>query len=330
MSRFVDEVDITVCSGKGGAGAVSFRREKYVPKGGPDGGDGGKGGDVIVSVRRDLRTLYHLKVKGSIRAKNGMPGRDRNRHGADGGDSIVHVPPGTVILDSLTGRTLADLTLGGESYTAVRGGRGGRGNARFATATNQAPRYAQGGEPGSEIVLTLHIKVIADIGLVGLPKAGQSTLLSVITNARPKIAGYPFTTLTPNLGVMQYGDRCEYIIADIPGLIEGASSGQGLGIRFLKHIERTKILLFLLDLFEENYEEHYRTLAGELKSHSNMLLGKPRLVVGTKLDVVDDDRVEAFFSLATEGRKVAISSVMRRGIDELKDAIVHLMEDLGE
>jgi GTP-binding protein len=259
-----------------------------------------------------------------------LPGRDKNRHGADGGDSIVYVPPGTVVLDPQTGRTLADLTGNGQSYTAVCGGRGGRGNARFATATNRAPRYAQEGELGREIVLNLHIKVIADIGLVGLPNAGKSTLLSVITNARPKIAGYPFTTLTPNLGVMRYGGMSEYIVADIPGLIEGASAGHGLGIQFLKHIERTKILLFLLDLFEENYEKHYQTLIAELKSHSNMLLNKPRLVVGTKLDIADEHRVEAFFSSAIEESKVAISSATGRGIDELKDAIRYLMEERRE
>lgn len=330
MSRFIDEVNITVCSGKGGAGAVSFRREKYVPKGGPDGGDGGRGGDVVIRVRKDLRTLYHLKVNSTIKAKNGVPGRDRNRHGSDGRDSIVYVPPGTVVLDSPTGRALADLTGNGDSYTAVRGGRGGRGNARFATSTNQAPRFAQPGEPGVELTLTLHIKVIADIGLVGLPNAGKSTLLSVVSNARPKIAGYPFTTLTPNLGVMQYRDRNEYIIADIPGLIAGASTGQGLGIRFLKHIERTKILLMLLDLFERSYEEHYQTLIAELKSHSLQLLDKPRLVVGTKLDVVDGECVDAFLSSTIEERKVVISSVTRRGIDELKEAVARLMEDHDE
>jgi len=329
MSRFIDEVDITVCSGKGGAGAVSFRREKYAPKGGPNGGDGGKGGDVIIRVREDLRTLYHLKVNSTVKAKNGIPGRDRNRHGADGGDSIVYVPPGTVVLDSLTGRTLADLTGGGDSYDASQGGRGGQGNARFATSTNQAPRFAQPGEPGREMTFTLHIKVIADVGLVGLPNAGKSTLLSVISNARPKIAGYPFTTLTPNLGVMRYRDRSEYIIADIPGLIEGASSGMGLGIRFLKHIERTKVLLLLLDLYEQRYEEHYHTLVAELKSHSRALLDKPRIVVGTKLDVVDEDCAAAFLSSAIEERKLSISSVTGKGIDELKDAIVRIMEDHG-
>ena len=330
MSKFVDEVDITVRSGKGGAGAVSFRREKYVPKGGPDGGDGGRGGDVVVRVRNDLRTLYHLRGGGIIKAKNGMPGRDRNRHGADGVDSVVYVPPGTVVLDPVTGRTLADLTAKGDCYHAAKGGRGGQGNARFATSTNQAPRFAQPGEPGCEIVLSLHIKVIADIGLVGLPNAGKSTLLSVMSNARPKIAGYPFTTLTPNLGVMQYHNRSEYIIADIPGLIEGASTGLGLGIRFLKHVERTRVLLLLIDLNEQCYEKQYQTLVAELKSHSQALLEKPRLVVGTKLDVVDEHCAASFLDSAIGEKKFSISSVTGRGVDELKNAVVHLMEEQSE
>jgi GTP-binding protein len=329
MSRFVDEVDITVSSGRGGAGAVSFRREKYVPKGGPDGGDGGKGGDILIRVRKDLRTLYHLKVAGRIKAGNGKPGKDKNRHGANGEDRVVYVPPGTVVLDTDTGRTLADLTAEGDSYKAVTGGRGGQGNARFATSTNQAPRFAQPGEPGVDVALTLQIKVIADIGLVGLPNAGKSTLLSVISNARPKIAGYPFTTLTPNLGVMQFGDRSEYIIADIPGLIEGASRGLGLGIRFLKHVERTKILILLLDLFERRFERDYEVLLEELKNHSASLLDKPRLVVGTKLDVVDESRKAAFLSSPIQEPKLAISSVTGRGIDQLKNAVLKLMEEHG-
>jgi GTP-binding protein len=245
-------------------------------------------------------------------------------------DSVVYVPPGTVVLDTVTGRTLADLTVEGDSYHAAKGGRGGQGNARFATSTHQAPRFAQPGEPGREVALSLHIKVIADIGLVGLPNAGKSTLLSVMSNARPKIAGYPFTTLTPNLGVMQYHNRSEYIIADIPGLIEGASTGLGLGIRFLKHVERTKVLLLLIDLYEQCYEKHYQTLVAELKSHSQALLEKPRLVVGTKLDAIDERGAASFLDSAIEEKKLSISSVTGRGVDELKEAVVHLMEEQGE
>jgi len=326
MSRFVDEVDITVRSGMGGPGAVSFRREKYVPKGGPDGGNGGKGGDVVIRVRRDLKTLYHLKLRNRIRARNGMPGRGRNQHGADGEDTIIHVPPGTVVIDAASHKILADLTQSDDSYVAVRGGRGGKGNAWFASATNQAPRYAQKGEEGEERLLSLQIKVIADIGLVGLPNAGKSTLLSVLTNARPKIASYPFTTLFPNLGVMRYHDEREYIIADIPGLIEGASRGLGLGIRFLKHIERTRVLLFLLDLADGGYEAAYRTLVQELQDYSVSLTGKPRLIVGTKRDMVEETNIDEFCSSRIEGKKLAVSSIARSGIDELQEEIVQLME----
>jgi GTP-binding protein len=327
MSRFIDDVDIILRSGKGGPGAVSFRHERYVPKGGPDGGDGGRGGDVIIEVRRNLKTLYHLKLKNRIHAQNGTPGRGKNQHGADGRDSIVYVPPGTVVLDRATGRTLADLTREGESLVAVRGGRGGRGNARFATATNQTPRFAQPGEPGAEALLNLQIKVIADIGMVGLPNVGKSTLLSVLTNAKPKIGDYPFTTLTPNLGVMEYGAGLEYVIADIPGLIRGASAGHGLGIRFLKHIERTRVLMLLLDMAEGNIEVDCRTLLGEMGEYSEGLLRKPRLLVGTKLDVADAGRVDAFRCAPLEGTKIPISSITRLGIEDLKKQIVHIMEN---
>jgi GTP-binding protein len=327
MSRFVDDVDITLRSGKGGPGAVSFRHEKYVPRGGPDGGDGGRGGDVIIKVRRNLKTLYQLKLKNRIHAQNGMPGRGKNQHGADGKDSIVYVPPGTVVVDKATGKTLADLTREGDIFVAVQGGRGGRGNARFASSTNQAPRFAQPGEPGAEASLNLQIKVIADIGMVGLPNVGKSTLLSVITNAKPKIGDYPFTTLTPNLGVMGYSAGLEYVIADIPGLISGASAGHGLGIRFLKHIERTRILMLLLDLADGDFEEDYRTLLREMGEYSKTLLGKPRLLVGTKLDVADAGRLEAFRSAPIEGRKIATSSITRLGIEDLKKEIVRIMEN---
>jgi GTP-binding protein len=237
------------------------------------------------------------------------------------------VPCGTVVIDRTTGETLADLTREDDSYVAVRGGRGGRGNAQFATATHQAPRFAQPGEPGAEASLSLQIKLIADIGMVGFPNVGKSTLLSVLTNARPKIGDYPFTTLTPNLGVMEYGGGLEYIIADIPGLIEGASSGHGLGIRFLKHIERTRMLMLLLDLSGGDLREDYKTLLGEMKEYSEELLGKPRIIVGTKLDAAGEGSEEAFHACPLEGRKLAVSSVTRLGIDNLKKAIVRTMED---
>jgi GTP-binding protein len=330
LSRVVDEVEISVHSGKGGRGAVSFSRQSYVPRGGPDGGDGGRGGDVILRVDGGLRTLYPLKLKSSIVAGDGMPGRGRNQHGADGAHRIVSVPPGTVVIHPVTGKTLADLTHEGEKYIAVRGGRGGRGNARFKTATNQAPRHAQSGERGEQMILGLQIKVIADVGLVGLPNAGKSTLLSVLTNAKPKVADYPFTTLTPNLGVMKYKNESEYVIADIPGLIAGASSGLGLGIRFLKHIERTRILLFLLDLFEDSYEKHYQTLIQELQSYSPSLLDKPRLVVGNKTDAVNEEKLEHFLHSTIEGGKLVISALTRQGIEELEDEIAARMGAVHE
>jgi GTP-binding protein len=233
------------------------------------------------------------------------------------------------VLDAETKLQLADLVKDGDSYTVVRGGRGGRGNARFASSTNQAPRYAQKGEEGKEIRLNLQIKFIADVGIVGLPNAGKTTLLSVMTNARPKIAGYPFTTLSPNLGVMKYGDEKEFVLADVPGLIEGASRGLGLGIRFLKHIERTGMLLFLLDLSEGKFEEHYATLVNELRSYSETLLKKPRLIVGSKLDCADEEVVKDFLSTPFDGNKIAVSSVARRGIDPLKREIAALVEDLN-
>jgi len=329
MSRFVDEVEITVVSGKGGAGAVSFRREKYVPRGGPDGGDGGDGGYIIIKVKNELRTLYDLKSKNRIKAKNGSPGSGRNKKGKNGKDVFVSVPPGTVVIDTHSKRVLADLTDNDSFFITARGGKGGLGNAQFATSTNQAPRYAQQGGPGSELTLTLQLKVIADIGIIGLPNAGKSTLLSVLTNARPKIGEYPFTTLAPNLGVMKYKDEKEFILADVPGLIEGASRGHGLGIRFLKHIERTKALLFLIDLAEKAMKNHYEILIEELKRYSETLLGKPRLIVGSKMDIAEEKQAENLLASYIEGKKFTISSATGYGIESLKDAIALLMESIN-
>jgi GTP-binding protein len=325
MSRFVDEVTITVKSGKGGDGAVSFRREKFVPKGGPDGGDGGSGGNVLIHVRREIRTLYHLTTRNTVRAKNGMPGESRNKSGAHGKNAIIDVPAGTVVIDALSKRRMADLTKEGETLVAVEGGRGGLGNSHFATSTNRAPRYAQKGIPGREAALTLQMKIIADVGIIGLPNAGKSTLLSVLTNAKPRIADYPFTTLYPNLGVLQNADHKEFIIADLPGLIEGASSGQGLGIRFLKHIERTRVLLFLLDLLQENFLHHYQILEHELIQYSEDLTKKPMLIVGSKRDVARDEQVEKLLSAGIEGKKLVVSSIDGCGIEKLKSEIADMM-----
>jgi GTP-binding protein len=325
MSRFIDEVAITVRSGKGGDGAVSFRREKFIPKGGPDGGDGGCGGNVLIQVRKEIRTLYHLITRNTVRAKNGMPGESRNKSGANGKNVVIAVPAGTVVTDTLSKRLVADLTQEGETLVAVEGGRGGLGNSRFATSTNRAPRYAQKGKPGIEAPLTLQMKIIADVGIIGLPNAGKSTLLSVLTNAKPKIADYPFTTLYPNLGVLQYTDDKEFIIADLPGLIEGASSGQGLGVRFLKHIERTRVLLFLLDLFQQNFEHHYQTLERELIQFSDDFTQKPRLIVGSKRDAAPEKQVEKLLLSDIAGKKLAVSSIDGYGIEKLKAEIALMM-----
>jgi GTP-binding protein len=324
MSQFVDEADITVVSGNGGPGAMSFRREKYVPRGGPDGGDGGDGGDVVLQVEPGLRTLYELQLRKVIRARNGAPGRGRNRKGSDGEDAVVPVPAGTVVMDPESGRVLADLTEESRRLTVAEGGRGGRGNARFATSVRQAPRFAQPGLPGTRRRLTLQVKFIADVGLVGLPNAGKSTLLSVLTNARPKIGAYPFTTLSPNLGVMRYREDREYVIADIPGLIEGASRGQGLGIRFLKHIERTRVLLFLLDLYQGELRHQYRVLARELRSYTPALMDKPRLLVGSKSDAASGRSLAELRESGWEEETLAVSSVTREGIEELKNHIAAL------
>lgn len=325
-SRFVDEVNITVVSGKGGPGAVSFRHEKYVPKGGPDGGDGGDGGDVIIKASRDLRTLYDLKRRSIIKAKNGAPGRGKNKKGAKGEDRVIFVPCGTSVIDAESGSIIADLTEDGASFIVVKGGRGGLGNARFATPTNRAPRYAQSGEPGATARLTLKLKIIADVGIVGLPNAGKSTLLSVLTNARPKIADYPFTTLSPNLGVMRYGNEKEFILADVPGLIEGASRGHGLGIQFLRHIERTRVLLFLIDLSMKNLRYQHDMLVHELGGYSRALLEKPRIIVGSKCDLVSSFDDEGILSESPGGKKLAVSSITGEGLEELRKAIVSMVD----
>jgi len=325
MARFIDEVELTLVSGRGGDGAVSFRREKYAPKGGPDGGDGGRGGDVVFAVKKGLRTLHDLKTRNVVKARNGKPGEKKERKGADGEGVVVSVPPGTVIIDPVSGALLADLVTADDVYTAVRGGRGGFGNTHFKTSTNQAPRYSQKGGPPENLRLRLQLKVIADIGIVGLPNAGKSTLLSVLTSAKPKIAGYPFTTLSPNLGVMRFGNESEYVIADIPGLIEGASTGQGLGIQFLRHVERTKAIVYLLDLLGDP-EQDYKTLLREMENYSGKLLEKPRLIVGSKRDAVGDGDEEAFLKGPPPG-KLTVSAVTGRGVGALKREIVHLMEN---
>jgi GTP-binding protein len=328
--RFVDEVRVTVRSGRGGPGAVSFRREKYVPRGGPDGGDGGDGGNVRIVVQRELKTLYDLTMKHTIKAENGQPGSGQNKKGADGSETALCVPPGTVVTDAMTHEEIADLTTPGEYFVPVRGGRGGHGNARFKSAVNRSPRYAQSGQPGEERELVLQLKIIADIGIVGLPNVGKSTLLSTLTNARPKIADYPFTTLYPNLGVLHYKRVRQYVLADIPGLIEGASQGLGLGLRFLRHIERTKALLFLIDLVSGDPGRQYTTLVRELRQHSEALLQKPRITIGSKSDAADEEQVKVFMGADIHQIKLVVSSFTGYGIDALRDEIAHLLEKIDE
>ncbi len=329
--NFVDEARVIVKAGDGGDGAVSFRREKYVPKGGPDGGDGGRGGDVVFLVDPGLNTLQHFRHKKWFRAEPGKAGRGKKMHGRSGKDVVVRVPPGTVVKDGASGLILADLTEPGQRWIAAKGGSGGKGNARFATATNQAPKHATPGKKGQERELVLELKLLADVGLVGLPNAGKSTLLSRISAARPKIADYPFTTLVPNLGVVDLGEERSFVVADIPGLIEGAHRGVGMGMEFLKHIERTKILLLMLDasLGKEEALAALECLEGELSRYQNAdLSGKPRLVALNKMDITSGEELEAI-KQAVEARGypcLVISAYTGRGVHELLEALYSVIQ----
>lgn len=335
MIKFADEATIIVASGKGGDGCVAFRREKYVPMGGPAGGDGGKGGDVIFVVKRNLRTLSYLRFKQTFRAQNGIPGMGRNMHGKDGEDMIIAVPPGTIIRDYDTGEILKDFGMSasgtgaereGERWVFLKGGKGGWGNTHFKNSVNQAPKHAQPGQPGQERRLKIELRLIADIGLVGFPNAGKSSLLDAFTNARPKIAPYPFTTKIPNLGVLTLHDR-DIIVADIPGIIEGAHEGAGLGIRFLKHISRTACLAFLIDLSDDNWKEAYGILKSELASFSPELAEKPHIVVATKLDLPEaKERLSEFRTLIHE-QVFGISVFSAEGLDALKEAFFNQVVD---
>jgi len=314
--QFIDEAVIDVEAGRGGSGVVSFRREKYVPKGGPDGGDGGKGGDVVLEVDGNLSTLQDFRYRTRYRAGRGEHGSGNNRTGAEGGDVVLRVPPGTLVKEVADGRLIADLTRPGERVVVARGGRGGRGNAFFVRATRQAPRHAQEGEPGESRRILLELKLLADVGLVGVPNAGKSTLLSRVSAARPKVADYPFTTLTPNLGVVAPDAERSFVMADIPGLIEGASEGRGLGSRFLRHVERTRVLCFLIDVLSPDPRAEYEGLKAELGAWSPGLLEVPRVVAWSKADLGEPPAgVEFGDADATH----VISSVTGRGLDALID-----------
>jgi len=323
---FIDRVKIRVKAGDGGHGVTAFRREKFVPRGGPSGGDGGKGGDVWLESDESFNTLLHLRYNPEHHAERGRHGEGSNRHGRDGHDEIVKVPVGTQVFDAASGELLHDFTDASQRFLAAKGGKGGWGNSHFATSTRQAPKYHYTGRPGEERELQLELKLIADVGLVGFPNAGKSTLISVISAAKPKIADYPFTTLEPNLGVVDLGDFKTFVVADVPGLIQGASEGAGLGDRFLRHIERTKLILHLIDvssLSGRDPVEDYEIINRELAAYNEALAARPQIVVATKIDALDEpERLANLKKRAEKDKKdfVAISSITGEGVKDLVNA----------
>jgi GTPase len=320
--NFIDHVKFHSRSGKGGAGCLHFIREKFVEKGGPDGGDGGRGGNVILRGNSQLWTLLHLKYRKHVVADDGKPGESQNCTGASGKDEILEVPMGTVARNAETGEKLCEITEDGQEYILTQGGRGGKGNLFFATSTQRAPTHTQPGEPGIQEWIILELKLLADVGLVGFPNAGKSTLLSVVSAAKPKIADYAFTTLTPNLGVVSYRDARSFVMADIPGIIEGAAEGKGLGIQFLRHIERNSLLLFMIPADAKDIKTEYGILLNELRKYNPELLDKKRLLAITKTDMLDEElKAEMQKDIPTELPVIFISSVTNQGITELKDLI---------
>ena len=320
-SNFVDYVKIMFRSGNGGRGAVSFRREKFVEKGGPDGGDGGRGGHIILKGNAQLWTLLHLKYRKHIYAESGEGGMGARCHGRDGEDVIVEVPLGTVARDPETGEQLFEITADGEEKILMRGGRGGHGNEYFKSATHQTPRYAQPGDEGMEGWRILELKVLADVGLVGFPNAGKSTLLSVLSAAKPEIGNYPFTTLTPQLGIVSYRDHKSFVMADIPGIIEGAHQGKGIGLRFLRHIERNSVLLFVLPADADDLRKEYQILTNELEQYNPELAGKDRVIGVSKSDLLDEELKEALRKEYPEMELNFFSSHTQEGLMQLKDKI---------
>lgn len=327
-SNFIDYVKIFCASGNGGDGSMHLRREKYIPKGGPDGGDGGRGGHIILRGNPQYWTLIHLKYRKHIKAEHGEAGSGNLCKGKNGKDIILDVPLGTLVRDAETGEKLLEVVEPGEEKILLKGGRGGLGNAYFKSATNQTPRYAQPGEPGSEGWFILELKVLADVGLVGFPNAGKSTLLSKLSAAKPKIADYAFTTLEPNLGIVQYYDDQSFVMADIPGIIEGAAEGKGLGIRFLRHIERNSVLLFMIPADSNDIAEEYGILLGELGKYNPELLHKQRLLAVSKCDMLDDVLKEQLEPTLPKGIKtVFISSLTGEGLKQLKDMLWKALND---
>ena len=327
-SNFIDYVKFNSRSGNGGNGAVHFRREKHVPKGGPDGGNGGRGGHIILRGNAQLWTLLHLKYKKHVIAKDGNPGEGGRRTGADGKDVILDVPLGTLAKDFETDERICEILEDGQEVILTRGGRGGLGNENFKTATNQTPRHAQPGEEGIEHWVILELKVLADVGLVGFPNAGKSTLLSVISAAKPEIADYPFTTLVPNLGVVGYRDHKSFVVADIPGIIEGAAEGKGLGIRFLRHIERNSMLLFMIPADADDIKKEFKILLGELQKYNPELLDKRRVLAITKSDMLDEELIEEMRTELPDGLPhIFISSVAQINLDQLKDILWKELND---
>jgi len=321
-SNFIDYVKIFCASGHGGAGSTHLYRAKYIPKGGPDGGDGGRGGHIILRANPQFWTLIHLKYRKVVRAENGAPGSGALCKGKQGTDIWLDVPVGTVVKDAETGDVLTELIEPGKEFILCKGGKGGLGNNNFKSATNQTPRYAQPGEEGQEGWFILELKVLADVGLVGFPNAGKSTLLAAVTSAKPKIANYAFTTLEPNLGIVRYYDDRSFVMADIPGIIEGAHEGKGIGLRFLRHIERNAVLLFMVSAEEENVNESYKILLKELKMYNPELLAKDRVLAITKCDIADDEMLRRVRRhLPKSIPSVLISSVTGEGLAELKDLL---------
>jgi GTP-binding protein len=326
--QFIDEARISVKAGDGGNGCISFRHEKYIPKGGPDGGNGARGGSIIIRADRQLNTLLDFKYKRSYRAERGENVGGKDQEVKSGKDEVVRVPCGTLVRDALKKKTIFDLVHDGDEYIIAHGGKGGRGNGEFATATNQAPRYAEPGTPGEERELILELKLLADVGLVGFPNAGKSTLISVVSAAKPKIADYPFTTLTPNLGLVRYTEGKSFVIADIPGLIEGAHEGKGLGIQFIRHIERTRVLVFLIESISEYPKKDYQILLNELASYNPAIVKKKKIVAVTKMDVINKEDRKKFAKIKF-GRGVVtipISAVAGEGLRELLDEMWQVLD----